>query len=93
MSSVSTRQIGGAFLLQSQRLERQRNHVNLKLNGESSVARNTKRSISEKLLNNECKQARLTPDVNGFILHADVSESAEAPHSNSSIHEKNYFIK
>lgn len=49
---------------------------------------NMKRPAAEKLSINECKQTRLTPDVNGFILHADVSESAEAPQSDNSIHEK-----
>lgn len=49
---------------------------------------NMKRPAAEKLLTNECKQTRLTPDVNGFILHADVSESAEAPPSDGSIQEK-----
>lgn len=49
---------------------------------------NMKRSAAEKLATNECKQTRLTPDVNGFILHADVSESAEAPQPDNSIHEK-----
>lgn len=105
IASVSTRKIGGAFLLQNQHLERQRSEINLTLNCESittfntihnsneSVRRNTKRSNSEKLINNECKQARLPPDVNGFILHADVSEAAEAPHFNGTIHENNCFVK
>lgn len=106
MSSVSTRKIGGTFFLQNQHLERQRSEINLKLNCKPintlhkpnilkcrSVRGNTKRSYPEKLINSECKQPRLTPDVNGFILHADVSESAEAPQSNSSILEKNCFVK
>lgn len=113
MPSMSTRKIGGAFLLHNQRVEHQRQlsktKVSLAINCESitllntihkpnilkcrSVRKNIKRSTSEKFMSNECKQARLTPDVNGFILHADVSESAEAPQSNSPIHEKNCFVK
>lgn len=88
---MANRKIGNAILLQSQRLEHQRcsNKLHVALNCKTtSLLNNMKRPAAEKLSTNECKQTRLTPDANGFILHADVSESAEAPQSDNSIHEK-----
>lgn len=52
----------------------------------SGTKNNCKRPASDKLVTSDSK--RLVPDVNGFILHADVSETAEAPQSNNCIQEK-----
>lgn len=51
-----------------------------------------KRPASEKLMN-ESKQIRISADgLNGFILHTEVSEGAEAPQNNNSVHEKITFL-
>lgn len=104
LPTVANRKIGNTILLQNQRLEHQRNKIDVALNCKTFSLLNTmhkpnilkcrgmkmnlKRPATEKLPTNECKQTRQTPDVNGFILHADVSESAEAPQPDNSIHEK-----
>lgn len=53
-----------------------------------SLRVNCKRPSMDKLNSGDSKQLRLTPDVNGFILHADMSETADAPQSNNCIQEK-----
>ncbi|XP_060537301.1 ataxin-7-like protein 1 [Cylas formicarius] len=52
----------------------------------SSARANNKRPANDKLVTSDNK--RLVPDVNGFILHADVSELADAPKSSNCIQEK-----
>ncbi|CAG9816466.1 unnamed protein product [Phaedon cochleariae] len=58
----------------------------LKVKGVNKV--NCKRSANDKLIHSDNKQMRLTPNVNGFILHSDISETADAPHSNNCLQEK-----
>ncbi|XP_076261103.1 uncharacterized protein LOC143196985 isoform X2 [Rhynchophorus ferrugineus] len=47
---------------------------------------NCKRPANDKIITSDSK--RVVPDVNGFIIHADVSETANAPQSNNCIQEK-----
>lgn len=50
---------------------------------------NCKRPAVDKLNSvSESKQLRLGPNVNGFILQSDISETADAPQSNNCIQEK-----
>ncbi|XP_022901226.1 ataxin-7-like protein 1 [Onthophagus taurus] len=121
MSSSSTRKIGGTFVLQNQRIDRQRSEIQVASNARRAISNSctivnthhkpnilknsvrsggiktgggVKRQASDKLVNDNNKHIRLS-DVNGFILHADVSEGAEAPQTaqtNNSIHEKVAFI-
>ncbi|KAJ8923616.1 hypothetical protein NQ315_010195 [Exocentrus adspersus] len=70
------------------------NHTNtphrpniLKVKSASRV--NCKRPAVDKLNSvSDNKQLRLSPNVNGFILHSDISETADAPQSNNCIQEK-----
>ncbi|KAJ8939968.1 hypothetical protein NQ318_006149 [Aromia moschata] len=48
---------------------------------------NCKRPATDKLNTSDNKQLRIGPNVNGFILHSDISETADAPQSNNSIQE------
>lgn len=109
----STRKIGGQLILQNQKIDKQKNEIQmvantrrinnpcsllnthphrpniLKNSAKSNVKiNNLKRPTSDKLVN-ESKQIRISTDsLNGFILHTEVSEAAEAPQNNNSVHEK-----
>jgi len=64
----------------------------LKNSARNNIKVSVKRNASGSLSGAEhTKHIRLN-DVNGFILHADVSESAEAPLHNNSVHEKVTFL-
>ncbi|XP_018565773.1 protein let-653 isoform X2 [Anoplophora glabripennis] len=70
------------------------NHTNIPhrpniLKVKSANKVNCKRPAVDKLNSvSDSKQLRLGPNVNGFILHSDISETADAPQSNNCIQEK-----
>jgi hypothetical protein len=57
----------------------------LKTKGINKV--NCKRSSTDKISASDSKQIKLAADVNGFILHTEMSEVAEAPQPNHCIQE------
>lgn len=112
LPTYGARKVGGAILSSNQRLEYQRNDIQLaittkrmasssnckaasyvppqrslllKTKGISKV--NCKRASTEKNSTSDSKQIKLAADVNGFILHTEMSEVAEAPQPNHCIQE------
>ncbi|XP_018322713.1 flocculation protein FLO11 isoform X2 [Agrilus planipennis] len=115
MPTPVTRRVGGSFILRNQRLEKQKNEIQmakcnmitspsyktfsvLNMHHKPNILKNNprgsnkiqgiKRTTNDKSVSLEHKQSRLTSDVNGFIIHADVSESAEIPQSNNCLQKK-----
>ncbi|XP_063928638.1 ataxin-7-like isoform X2 [Zophobas morio] len=114
LPTYGSRKVGGAILGSNQRLEYQRNDIQMAITTKRMAASSTnckstsynvppqrsillktkginkvncKRSSTEKLSASDGKQIKLAADVNGFILHTEMSEVAEAPQPNHCIQE------
>lgn len=48
----------------------------------NNKSNNYKRSISEKLNSSDTKHMKYSPNLNGFLIHSTISETADAPLSN-----------
>nr|XP_008200031.1 PREDICTED: uncharacterized protein LOC100142225 isoform X3 [Tribolium castaneum] len=81
LPAYGARKVGGAILSSNQRLEYQRNDIQM------AISTKRKRASTVKLSASDSKQIKLAADVNGFILHTEMSEVADAPQPNHCIQE------
>lgn len=85
--SYNARNIGGAIVISKQKLINQRKDILSAINSKhigNDILSNYNKSIvrlnktkNNKLNFRKSNQLRLSPDVNGFIIHAEVPESNE----------------
>ncbi|KAK9890122.1 hypothetical protein WA026_008932 [Henosepilachna vigintioctopunctata] len=89
------RKIGGAIVISKQKLISYKPTSLLNNSHRLNVLKSKNnrinlKSVSDKNITNDVKHIRLSSDVNGFIIHADVSESNED--QQNSIHDGNISL-
>lgn len=65
---------------------------NILKNKNTSKSNNCKRSMSEKINNSDSKQMKYSSNLNGFLIHSTISETADAPSSNMLMNDKMTFL-
>lgn len=65
---------------------------NILKNKNTNKSNSCKRSMSEKSNNSDNKQMKYSSNLNGFLIHSTISETADAPSSNMLMNDKMTFL-